>query len=213
MELMPWRTRQMSPISSLQSEMNRMFEDFFTRPFGFTLQGGSRAQALVPALDVKEDENSIMVTAELPGIDSKDIEISVQGDMLEIRGHKRDEQKQEQGDYHVVERCYGAFARRITLPREVDSEQAEATMNNGVLTLRLPKAEPRSGKKTITVQESSGQESMSESSDQSMSESSDQSMSESSDRSMGESSDRSMGESSDRSMGGSMGGSMGQTRE
>ena len=154
MEIMPWRSRQMSPISSLQSEMNRMFEDFFNQPFGLPLQRVRTQAAVVPALDVKEDESSIVVTAELPGIDRNDIEISVQDDMLEIRGQKSEEHKNEQENYYMVERSYGAFARRITLPAEVDSEQAEATMNNGVLTLYLPKAVPKAGKKTISIQES-----------------------------------------------------------
>jgi HSP20 family protein len=152
MELTPWRSSQFSPISSLQSEMNRMIEDFFSQPFGLSVQRG-RPQAVIPALDVKEDEQNIVVTAELPGIDRNDVEISVQEDMLEIRGHKSEEQKQESENYHVVERSYGAFTRRIALPCEVDSEQAEALMQNGVLTLRLPKSGPRQGKKTISIKE------------------------------------------------------------
>jgi len=152
MEIMPRRSSQLSPLSSLQSEMNRMFEDFFNQPFGFSIQR-ARPQAVVPALDVKEDEQNIVVTAELPGIDRKDVEISVQEDMLEIRGHKSEERKQEEENYHVVERSYGAFSRRIALPWEVDSEQAQASMQNGVLTLKLPKSGPKAGKKTITIQE------------------------------------------------------------
>jgi HSP20 family protein len=152
MDLMPWRSRQISPISSLQSEMNRMFEDFFNQPFGFPLQRARVQTAVVPALDVKEDENSVVVTAELPGIDRKDVEISVHEGMLEIRGHKQEEQKKEQENYCLIERSYGAFSRRITLPAEVDSDQAEANMQDGILTLRLPKAGPKAGKKTITIQ-------------------------------------------------------------
>ena len=159
MEIMPWRSSQMSPLSSLQSEMNRMFEDFFNQPFGFSIQR-ARPQAVVPALDVKEDENSIVVTAELPGIERNDVEISVQEDMLEIRGQKCEESKRDEENYHVVERSYGAFSRRIMLPAEVDSEQAEATMQNGVLTLRLPKAGPKAGKKTISIQETGQRQEM-----------------------------------------------------
>jgi HSP20 family protein len=160
MEMMPWRSRQISPLSSLQSEMNRMFEDFFNQPFGFPLQRTRMQAAVVPALDVREDEHGITVTAELPGIDAKDIEISVQDDVLEIRGQKCEEQKNEQENYYMVERSYGAFSRRVTLPAEVESEQAEASMNNGVLTLHLPKAQTKAGKKTISIQESSQQQAM-----------------------------------------------------
>jgi HSP20 family protein len=159
MEIMPWRSSQMSPISSLQSEMNRMLEDFFTQPFGVPLQRmRGQQQVVMPAIDVREDETSFTVTAELPGIDAKDIEISVQDDVLEIRGQKSEEKRSEQDNVHMVERSYGSFARRIMLPAEVDDEQAEATMNNGVLTLRLPKAGPKAGKKTISVKESGQQQ-------------------------------------------------------
>jgi HSP20 family protein len=163
MDIMPWRSRQQSPISSLQSEMNRMLEDFFTQPFGFPMQRTrtqQEQQMVIPALDVKEDDDAITVTAELPGIDPKDIEISVQDDVLEIRGQKSEEKRREDDNYHVIERSYGSFARRIMLPSEVDDEQAEATMNNGVLTLRLPKAGPKAGKKTISVQASGQQQQM-----------------------------------------------------
>jgi HSP20 family protein len=143
--------------------MNRMFEDFFNQPFGLPLQRvRTQATVVVPALDVKEDENSVVVTAELPGIDRNDVEISVQDDMLEIRGQKSEEQKREEENYCMVERSYGSFSRRIVLPAEVDSEHAEATMQNGVLTLRMPKASPKAGKKTITIQESTQREAMGE---------------------------------------------------
>lgn len=159
MEIMPWRSRQMSPLSSLQSEMNRMFEDFFSQPLGLAIpRTRVEATAVVPALDVKEDENCIVVTAELPGINQEDVEINVQEDMLEIRGHKREEQKNEQENYCMIERSYGAFARRVALPADVNSDQAEARMENGVLTLRLPKAAPKAGKKTITIQGSQQQQ-------------------------------------------------------
>ncbi len=152
MELMPWRSRQTSPISSLQSEMNRMFEDFFSQPFGVpVLRGNGHGAVVVPALNVKEDEKTVVVTAELPGIKREDVEISVHDDMLELRGHKAEEQKKEEDNYYLVERNYGSFARRIRLPTEVDSEKAEASMDNGVLTLTLPKAGPKQGKKTIAI--------------------------------------------------------------
>jgi HSP20 family protein len=125
------------------------------------LQGGqgTRNQAVIPAIDVSEDESSVNVTAELPGIDAADVDISVQGDMLEIRGQKREEQRDERDNYVRVERSYGEFLRRIALPTEVDSDQAEARMQNGVLTLRLPKVDPQSGRRTIQI-EGSGQRSM-----------------------------------------------------
>lgn len=150
MSLTPWRKRNPAPISSLQSEMNRMFEDFFTQPFAFPTPSQSM-QDVIPALDVKENDKHITVTAELPGVDGKDVEISVHDDILEIKGHKSEENKREEDDVHIVERSYGSFSRRIRLPAEVDSDHAEASMDKGVLTLQLPKTGPKAGKKTIAV--------------------------------------------------------------
>lgn len=149
MNLTPWRKRNPAPVSSLQTEMNRMFEDFFSQPFGFP---ASMSQFQVPmAIDVKEDDKSVTVTAELPGVDGKDVQISVHDDVLEIKGHKSEEKKRDEESLHVVERSYGSFARRLLLPAEVDSDRAEASMDKGVLTLTLPKLGPKAGKKTIKV--------------------------------------------------------------
>ncbi len=152
MDIMPWRSRQTSPLSTLQSEMNRMFEDFFNQPFGIpAVRGNGHGAVVVPALDVKEDNERITVTAELPGVKREDVEISVHEGVLEIRGHKAEEHKQDEDDFHLVERSYGSFARRIRLPAEVDSERAEASMDNGVLTLALPKTGPKQDSKKIEI--------------------------------------------------------------
>lgn len=164
MAIIPWRQRSrqsLTPVSSLQSEMNRVFEDFLTQPFSSMpmFQGQAPAvDTIVPALDVKEDDENIVVCAELPGINRDDLEISVNRDILEIRGQKCEEQKRDGENLYMVERSYGSFSRRIPLPSEVDSERAEASMQNGVLTLRLPKTEPSQQRKTIPIQEQSAQE-------------------------------------------------------
>lgn len=158
MELIPWRSRQQaSPLSNLQTEMNRMFEQFlhqpFGQPFGYPAErGNGHGVTIVPALDVEEDDKYVTVTAELPGIDREDVHIAVQDDMLEIRGHKTQERKQDGDNFRMVERSYGSFARRIALPAEVDSNKAEAKLERGVLTLRLPKSGPKPGMKEIEVQ-------------------------------------------------------------
>lgn len=157
MEIMPWRSRQTtpSPISTLQSEMNRMFEDFFTQPLAYSAQPVLRSNGpgavIVPALDVKEDKESITVTAELPGIERDNVEINIDDNMLEIRGQKSEETKQDTENVYLVERSYGSFARRIRLPAEVDSDKAKASMDNGVLRLVLPKSGPGPGKKKIAI--------------------------------------------------------------
>jgi len=134
--------------------MNRMFEDFLTQPFGLPLVQGqaSTVATLVPALDVKEDDEKVVVCAELPGVQREDIQISVDRDILEIRGHKQEEQKQDGENVFMVERSYGSFSRRIPLPSEVDTERAEAHMEGGVLTLTLPKTEASQHRKTIEIQ-------------------------------------------------------------
>lgn len=156
MAIIPWRqrSRSVSPVSSLQSEMNRMFEDFLIQPFGLPLvQGQATAAAtVVPALDVKEDDEKVVVSAELPGISREDIQISVDRDILEIRGQKQEEQKRDGENFFMVERSYGSFSRRIALPSEVDTERAEAHMESGVLTLTLPKTESSQHRKTIQIQ-------------------------------------------------------------
>jgi HSP20 family protein len=162
MEIMPWRSRQTtlspSPISTLQSEMNRMLEDFFTQPLGFSpypavplLRTNGPGAVIVPALDVKENNETITVTAELPGIERDNVEINIDGDMLELRGQKSEEAKQDTDNFHVLERSYGSFARRIRLPCEVDSDKAKASMDNGVLRLELPKCAPKAAKKKISI--------------------------------------------------------------
>jgi HSP20 family protein len=142
---MPWRRSTPAHVSSLQHEINRMFDDFFVPGTRF----GSEL-AVTPALDIKEDEKSVIVTAELPGVESKDVHVSVHDNVLTIKGEKRSEKQEDKHNYHYVERSYGSFARRVMLPADVDSEHAKASMDKGVLTLELPKSKSP-GAKTITI--------------------------------------------------------------
>jgi HSP20 family protein len=142
MSLMPWR-RTPTSLTTLQQEMNRMFDNFFTPGTGFS------ELPVVPAIDVKENDKSVTVTAELPGVEKKDVQIDVHDNILTIKGEKRSEKKEDKDNWHFVERSYGSFARRVLLPSEVDGDHAEATMDKGVLTLKLPKTQ--SSKKTIAV--------------------------------------------------------------
>jgi HSP20 family protein len=151
LSLTPWRRRSsLAPVSSLQQEMNRVFEDFFTSPYSFPITGES-LQEVIPAVDLKEDDGTYTVTAELPGVDRDNVEINIKDDMLEIKGTKSQESKREEANLHIVERSYGSFARRIRLPGPVDSEKAKASMDKGVLTLQLPKVEPKAGMKKIAI--------------------------------------------------------------
>jgi HSP20 family protein len=107
--------------------------------------GGYSSGSLMraPATDVIEDENEIRVLAELPGMGPDDIEIDLENNVLTVRGEKQEERTEsdEQGTYHLAERRYGQFSRSFILPRDVDSENIEASFENGVLSVRVPKSE------------------------------------------------------------------------
>ena len=111
-----------------------MFNRFFE---GFPALEGFTA---FPPVSISENNKSITVTAEIPGMAANDLEISVDGDMLTLHGEKKDEMKEEKHNFYRVERSYGSFLRRIALPAAVDAAHAEATLEKGVLTLKLAKA-------------------------------------------------------------------------
>ncbi len=135
-ELMEWRPFR--EVSRLRREMDRLWEDYF----------GSGRRALqplqgefAPAVDVKETADQIVVKAEVPGIDAKDINISVTGDVLTIKGEKKSEREEKDENYHVVERSYGSFSRSLVLPAAADLDKIEAKYDKGVLTVTCPKKE------------------------------------------------------------------------
>jgi HSP20 family protein len=127
--------RNRNGLGRLHSEMDDLFDGFFRgldRPFG-----GYKAW---PAIDVAEEEDAIMVRAEIPGCKAEDVEISVYGNSLTISGEKKhEEEKKEKGYYHV-ESSYGSFRRELTLPTDVDPEKVNAVCKDGVLSITLPKA-------------------------------------------------------------------------
>jgi HSP20 family protein len=98
---------------------------------------GSRSFS--PAVDIYEDAEAIHVKAELPGVKSEDLKIDVENNVLSLRGERKLERQDEKDSYHRVERWYGSFARQFMLPRTVDAEKIEASLKEGVLTVRLPK--------------------------------------------------------------------------
>ena len=127
-----------SPVMALQDEMNRLFGDFFGDrvPYFFsqTQQG-----ALLPSMDVSETEKEYKITAELPGIDLKDVDITVADGYVTISGEKKEEKKEEKGGYFRQERSYGSFKRTVALPDTANFDKADAQMKNGVLTVSVPK--------------------------------------------------------------------------
>ncbi len=143
--------REEDPFFTIQRRMNRLFDEFFTDPFGL-MPAREFGRNFMPRVDVFEDEKEIRVTAELPGMDEKDIDISLDREVLTIRGEKSSEKTEEKGQYHRIERSYGSFERQIPLGMEVEAGKVDAEFKQGVLTITLPKpAEAVSRVKKIQV--------------------------------------------------------------
>lgn len=131
---------------SLREAMDRLFEESFLRPG--SLGVSDSASAMLP-MDLYETENDVVVKAAIPGVKPEDIEVTVTGDLLSIKGEFRteSEQKDEKRNYHRQERRYGSFCRQVTLPAGVNADACAADFENGVLTLTLPKVEEAKVKK------------------------------------------------------------------
>ena len=132
-------SRQRDIFSVMRDEMDRMFHRF---EFGFPrwpTQMSREAALTVPEIDIRENANAIVVEAELPGVDEKDVTVTLANGVLTIKGEKK-HQKEEKGEsYHVVERSYGAFERAVRLPDTVDDAKVEAKFENGVLRVTAAK--------------------------------------------------------------------------
>jgi len=134
--LTPW-----TGIATLRQEMDRLFDRFFEpwrEEFPALGEWG-------PQLDVSETKDALVVKAEVPGLDPKEIQILLEEQLLTIKGEKRQEKEEKDERYHRVERSYGAFARAIRLPVTVDAEKVTATFKNGLLTIKLPKTPAAKG--------------------------------------------------------------------
>jgi HSP20 family protein len=145
--LVPWRnsnkpqapsTREdfFDPFVTFRREMDRMFDDFFGGGLRHVQSGW---QAITPAVDINETDKEIVISAELPGVTEKDVEVSLAGDMLTIRGEKRSQHEEKNGDSTYMERRFGSFSRSVRLPFEAGEEQVDAQFSNAVLTVRVPK--------------------------------------------------------------------------
>ena len=144
--------RDGGPLGSLFHDIERTFEDFSRRvPFA----GFGEAGALATKIDVAETKDGIEVTAELPGVEEKDVDITLSNDMLIVRGEKKVERDEKEKNWHLVERSYGSFSRTIALPYEPDPAQVDAKFEKGVLRIRLPKP-PEVAKKEKKIAIKSG---------------------------------------------------------
>ncbi|MCG8693444.1 MAG: Hsp20/alpha crystallin family protein [Minwuiales bacterium] len=125
------------PFTSLHHEIDKLFADFGR---GFRMPSMMmEATGMAPSIDVSETDSAIQVTAELPGVDEKDVEVNLTDGVLTIKGEKKSEKEDKGKDYHLVERAYGAFQRDIPLPYDIDTEKVDAKYAKGVLTVTLPK--------------------------------------------------------------------------
>jgi HSP20 family protein len=146
MALERWRPRLMarSPfreLARLEHEMEDMFGRLPTWPWG------ERERGWAPAVDMIDHKDEIVLRADLPGLDEKDIEVTVQDGMVIIRGERKEETEEKKEDYYYSERSYGVFARTLPLPAGVEADRVKATFKKGVLEVHLPKAKEATGKK------------------------------------------------------------------
>jgi len=149
MNLIPWRNKQpegrsseTSPLMALRSEMDRLFDSFFREPFQSLDWTSWGTENWSPAIDVAESDKELTVRAELPGIDPKDLDVTLSGNQLVLSGEKREETERKEKNFFLSETRYGSFRRTVTLPEGIDAEHVDAQYANGVLTLRLPKTAP-----------------------------------------------------------------------
>lgn len=151
--MLPWRRErtvaERDPFLALRREMDALFEGFLGA------NGGVRAlEAFEPRVDVAETDKEVRITAELPGVEEKDVEVSLSGDAITIKGEKREEKEEKGEEQYRLERSYGAFRRSFSLPCEVDADKATASFKKGVLTVALPKSAQAAKSKKIAVKTS-----------------------------------------------------------
>jgi len=161
-ELIPWkknngdlavRREPAHPFEQFRREMDQLFDGFLTDWPGRTSLLDRQLGSFMPDVDVKETEKEVRVTAELPGLDEKEVEVTLTEGALTIKGEKREEQNEDKGDFHRSECRYGMFERTLQLPRGIDADKVKASFKKGVLKITLPKtAEAQSNRKRIAIE-------------------------------------------------------------
>ena len=137
MSLMRWRPGR--ELTTIRDEMNRLFDDFFS---GFPERRRELLESeWAPRVDIAETDDNVVVTAELPGVNQDNVDITVVNDVLTLKGEKKDEKEIKKENYHRIERSYGNFQRSVSLPTGVQADKAKATYKDGILTVTIPKAE------------------------------------------------------------------------
>lgn len=141
-------------LDALQGDMNRLFDSFFGRREGAS-GGGYASRRWIPPMDLVETEDHLVLRADLPGVDEKDIEIEVKDGVLTVSGERRSQHETEREGFHRVERSFGRFSRSLELPKGVDPQSVSAHFDKGVLELRMPKPAER---KPTRIEINSGEE-------------------------------------------------------
>ncbi len=148
-------SRYRDPFAEMRAEMDRLFDSFLGRGFFAQPAPFGRAElatTLAPNVDIRENDKEIIVEAELPGIDEKDIQVSVRDGVLSLKGEKKSERDEKKDTYHLIERSYGSFERSFELPDSADQDQIKAEFNKGVLRVVVPKqAEAAKAEKKIPI--------------------------------------------------------------
>ena len=144
-EISPWKPFR--DLERMRREMDRLWDSFFEGRPSRKVEGVGE---WLPSLDVSETKNDVVVKAELPGMDPKEIDISLADGILSIKGEKKQEKEEKEENYHLIERSYGSFVRSVRLPREVQSDKINASYKNGILKVTLPKSE-EAKKKEIKI--------------------------------------------------------------
>lgn len=145
--------RNEDSVFSLQRDMNKLFDDFLDdfRLAPFRVEKGAPA-AFIPSINVSETEKEIAVSAELPGMDEKDVTVELDDDVLTLKGEKKMETDEKGKGWHRIEHRYGSFQRSIQLPAGVDASKVKSTYKKGILNVTLPKLPEEQGKKkTISI--------------------------------------------------------------
>ncbi len=133
------------PLLGLRQDIDRVFDSYFRgwpglRDFGVGFPSGLAAIDLSPDVDIAETEKAYKIAVELPGLDDKDIEVSLSDDLLTVSGEKKTEREESKKDYYLSERRYGSFKRSFRLPAEIEAGKITAEMDKGVLSITLPKS-------------------------------------------------------------------------
>ncbi|HEY1427361.1 MAG TPA: Hsp20/alpha crystallin family protein [Caulobacteraceae bacterium] len=154
-ELIPFQSgeteRSFAPPSLLAlRQMSRIFDDVLLGAVG---AGVATPAVTLPRIDISETDKQLKIAADLPGVEAKDVQVTLDDDLLTIRGETSQERKEDGDSYHVVERARGAFQRSIRLPAHVNPEQVEASFQNGVLTISIPKPAEQPSRRQIPIRE------------------------------------------------------------